>query len=151
MQDPRPHSFLPPSQKKGNTNYDPLPWDQFFDRKVMVKDKIPTYIAGDHGLVFFCLHGAGHSALSFAAFARRMKNEFTVVSFDFRGHGEHTHENEADLSVGTLISDTQEVFDAICELFPKQSVIFVGHSMGGSIATKTVKSLLERDGQDSET
>lgn len=101
--------------------------------------------------MFLCLHGAAHSALSFACLARRLKSDFTVVAFDFRGHGEHRHENEADLSVDTLITDTCAVFDSLVEKFPERSFIIVGHSMGGSIATKTVKRLLERDGAESET
>jgi hypothetical protein len=35
----------------------------------MIEDKVPVYIAGTQGHVFLCLHGAGHSALSFAALA----------------------------------------------------------------------------------
>jgi hypothetical protein len=29
-----------------------------------------VFRAGDQGAVFFCIHGAGHSALSFAALAK---------------------------------------------------------------------------------
>jgi protein phosphatase methylesterase 1 len=57
--------------------------------------------------VFLCLHGAGHSALSFAVLARHLKaDKSTVVAFDFRGHGEHYCENETDLSEETLVNDT---------------------------------------------
>jgi len=49
------------------------------------------------------LHGAGHSALSFAALAKAMKEQSTIVAFDFRGHGGHYCENETDLSEDTLI------------------------------------------------
>lgn len=44
-------------------------------------------MSGNKGPIFFCLHGAGHSGLSFAALAKELKNEFRVFSFDFRGHG----------------------------------------------------------------
>jgi len=141
---------LPPSNaKRAKNNYDPLPWSDFYDEKILLDDRIPTYIAGTKGIVFLCLHGAAHSALSFASLARRLKTDFTVVSFDFRGHGEHRHENEADLSVQTLVFDTAAVFDALVGKYPERSFIFVGHSMGGSIATKTLKYLLERDGMES--
>ena len=90
--------------------YDPLPWSDFFDRKETIAGHIPTYIAGTKGHVFLCLHGAGHSALSFAALAKHLKETSTVVAFDFRGHGDHYCENETDLSEDTLVADTINVF-----------------------------------------
>ena len=72
----------------------------------MIDDKIPLYCAGSGGHIFFCLHGAGHSALSFAALAKIMKSppySFTIVSFDFRGHGDHYCENENEMSQDALI------------------------------------------------
>lgn len=83
-----------------------------------------------------CLHGAGHSALSFAALAKQLKEKSTIVAFDFRGHGDHYCENETDLSEETLIGDTIRVFKHVTEMFQDASIILVGHSMGGSIATK---------------
>uniref|UniRef100_A0A7S3CPL0 Protein phosphatase methylesterase 1 n=1 Tax=Strombidium rassoulzadegani TaxID=1082188 RepID=A0A7S3CPL0_9SPIT len=103
---------------------------------------IPAYYAGTQGHVFLCLHGAGHSALSFAALAKLMKQEpynSTVVSFDFRGHGSHFCENESDMSQQTLIGETIKVLKHVISKFPTQSLILVGHSMGGSIATKTIE------------
>lgn len=60
--------------------------------------------------MFLCLHGAGHSALSFAALAKQMKDTYTVVAFDFRGHGEHFCDNETDMSQETLVNDAIQVF-----------------------------------------
>lgn len=46
----------------------------------------PIYIAGKNNApLFFCLHGAGHSAMSFANLASEIKQFATLVSFDFRG------------------------------------------------------------------
>jgi len=56
----------------------------------MYKDQIPVYIGGTSGHVFLCLHGAGLSALAFAAFAKHLKQTAIVVAFDFRGHGGNT-------------------------------------------------------------
>jgi protein phosphatase methylesterase 1 len=103
-----------------------------------------VYHAGTQGHVFICLHGAGHSAMSFAALARSLKTQYTIVSFDFRGHGEHFTENETDLSEETLVNDAIAVVRYICQQYSDRSVILVGHSMGGSIATKaTAKILLD--------
>jgi protein phosphatase methylesterase 1 len=135
-----PHSF---GGKKLGVSYDPLPWSDFFDRKEKLGGKIPMYIAGDKGHVFLCMHGAGHSALSFAALAKELKTaEYTVVAFDFRGHGDHYCENETDMSEATLINDAILIFEQVSALFHDRSIILVGHSMGGSIATKTASKIL---------
>lgn len=42
------------------------------------------------------------------------------------------------MSQQNLIDETVYVLKKIIEKFPKQSVVLVGHSMGGSIATKTI-------------
>ena len=56
--------------------YDPLEWDTFFDSLEMVcGGKVPLYSAGTKGHVILCLHGAGHSALSFAHLAKILKSE----------------------------------------------------------------------------
>lgn len=102
-----------------------------------MNNQVPIYIAGNKGHVFLCLHGAGLSALSFATFAKHMKSQSIVVSFDFRGHGGHHCENETDMSEQVLIHDTLDVLKHVSTIFPEQSIILVGHSMGGSIATKT--------------
>lgn len=91
--------------------------------------------------MFLCLHGAGHSAMSFACLAKHLKVHSTVVAFDFRGHGDNCTENETDMSEDTLIKDTLEVLMYVRELFKDSSIILVGHSMGGSIATKTASKI----------
>ena len=47
----------------------------------------PIYISGSEGPIILCLHGAGHSGLSFACLAKTAKSFCTIVSFDFFGHG----------------------------------------------------------------
>jgi Alpha/beta hydrolase family len=146
----KPHHFgVPKKLGSGGVSYDPLPWSEFFDRKESIDGKIPLYIAGTKGHVFLCLHGAGHSALSFASLAKYMKDQSTVVSFDFRGHGDHYCENEGDLSEETLINETIHVFKHIGAMFANSSIIMVGHSMGGSIATKaSAKIMNEHKGEE---
>lgn len=137
------HFGAPGGAGKIGPNYDPLPWSDFFDRKELILEgRVPIYIAGTQGHVFLCLHGAGHSALSFAALAKQMKTQSTIVTFDFRGHGEHFCDNETDLSVDTLVGEAIQVFASIAAMYPEASIILVGHSMGGSIATKTSQKIL---------
>lgn len=49
----------------------------------------------------------------------------------------------SDFSVETLIADTIEILEYIVGRFPNTSIVMVGHSMGGSIATKTTAKVLE--------
>ncbi len=72
-----------------------------------------------------------------------MNNNYRFITFDFRGHGFNSMSEGEDLSKETLISDTIKVFEYIDKLFPEESMIIVGHSMGGSIATKSVAEILK--------
>jgi protein phosphatase methylesterase 1 len=95
----------------GGGQFDPFTWDQFFDTKEMICDgKIPLYTAGSgDGHVYLCLHGAGHSAQSFAVMAKILKENSTCVSFDFRGHGDNIQEDPLVMSVENLVADTISV------------------------------------------
>ena len=84
-----------------------------------------------------CLHGAGHSAMSFAALAEQLKADSIVFSFDFRGHGDYHCENETDMTEEVLIADTIRVLEFVHFLYPENCLNLIGHSLGGSIATKT--------------
>ena len=77
--------------------------------------------------------------MSFAVLAENLKQTSTVVAFDWRGHGDHHRGDEEQLmSQETLINDTLEVLNHVHEKFPNRSILLIGHSMGGAIATKTV-------------
>ena len=110
---------------------------------------MPVYTAGTVGHVFVCLHGAGHSAMTFAALAAQMKTKSTIVAIDFRGHGSHYCENETNLSSDVLISDTLSILDHTQKRFPGRSIALIGHGMGGAIATK-VANVIETDMAGSE-
>ena len=69
--------------------YDPLPWNNFWDSKELINEKIPIYFAGSQGHIFLCMHGAGNTAMTFSVIAETLKAENTVISFDWMGHGEH--------------------------------------------------------------
>ena len=81
--------------------------------------------------------------MTFAALAKHLKLTSTVVAFDFRGHGKHFRDNETDLSEETLVRDSVEVIRYVATKYPDRSIIMVGHSMGGSIATKTTAKILK--------
>ena len=70
-----------------------------------------------------------------------MKSRHTVVAFDYRGHGDNLLENPTDLSETTLMNDTVAVLKHLHTKFPTQTIILVGHSMGGALACKVVDKL----------
>ena len=79
-------------------HWDPLPWTDFYDKMDFIDNEIPIYQAGSKGPIILCLHGCGLSALSFAAFANEMKDQYTVMAFDWRGHGASKQTETQDLS-----------------------------------------------------
>ena len=79
--------------------------------------------------------------MSFAVVAQTLKATSTVVAFDWRGHGDHNREDETNMSQPTLINDAIEVLAFVHEQFPTKTLVLVGHSMGGAMATKVVDYL----------
>jgi len=140
---------LPPGASSANNpllkKYAPLDWKTAFPTSYNICDNtLPIYISGEQGPNLICLHGAGHSGLSFAPLALVNKN-YRIISFDFRGHGFNTQMPKNDLSEKTLINDTIEVLNHVHEKYPDENLILVGHSMGGSIATKTCCTILKEE------
>ncbi len=91
--------------------------------------------------MFFCIHGAGHSALSFATLAREVKHFGTILAFDFKGHGFSKKHNNEDFSIETLNSEAIETLKELLHRFPDKNVVIVGHSLGGSVACRIVDIL----------
>lgn len=129
-----------PSKSK---RYEPIDWKKAFPNSTTLNNKIPIYWTGSTGPNLVCLHGAGHSGLSFAPLAL-LNKQFRIFAFDFRGHGFNTMSNGEDLSVETLIKDTISVLDYVSSSFPEENIVIIGHSMGGSIATKACAHILSQ-------
>jgi len=73
--------------------------------------------------------------------ASLMKDQHTVCAFDWRGHGDHFREDETMMSTETLIADALEVLEYLLQKYPSRSLIVIGHSMGGALATKVVSHI----------
>ena len=115
----------------------PVDWKKYFPNQIMLDKTIPIYYSNcKKGPNLFCLHGAGHSALSFSLLSELSKN-YRLISYDFRGHGNNISEPIDDLQMSTLILDTEKVLIKINEIFPKDNIVILGHSLGGAVAVKT--------------
>mmetsp|Transcript_19972 Transcript_19972/g.14434 ORF Transcript_19972/g.14434 Transcript_19972/m.14434 type:complete len:91 (+) Transcript_19972:462-734(+) len=90
------------------------------------------------------MHGCGLSAMSFAALAGKLKTDSIVVAFDYRGHGDHYCQDETNLAKEVLVDESTKVLEHVSKKYPENTIIIVGHSMGGSIATFVVQKI-EKD------
>lgn len=92
-------------------------------------------------LTFVCLHGAGHTGLSFGLLAQSlhqaMKGECCILAYDARGHGDTHNSDESDFSLDRMVTDLNLV---IRETVLHGSILLVGHSMGGAVAAKAAAS-----------
>jgi len=123
----------------------PIDWKKYFPHQIFIDKQIPIYYNNiNKGPILFCLHGAGHSALSFSLLAS-LSNNYRVISYDFRAHGFNISQPEEDLSMATLVSDTEKVLLKINELFPKENIIVLGHSLGGAVAVKTCVNIFKTE------
>jgi protein phosphatase methylesterase 1 len=128
--------------KKPGRNYDPITWDNVFDERELVQSTIPVYFSGKKGPVIFCIHGAGHSALSFGPFAKACKDFARVVSFDIRGHGGHQLADETNMPIDILIEECMQVLEYVIHKYQDASIIICGHSLGGALAAKLTYNIV---------
>ncbi len=114
-------------KKKISTQFDPTPWENYFDNLEYMPNGTSIYTAGTKGHVFIAMHGAGFSATSFACLGGEIKKFATIAAFDFRGHGMSKQEDGSDLSSDTLVKDTIEVLKYLYDKFSDRTFIIIGH------------------------
>ena len=128
--------------KKVGVDFNPIDGRSHWDSIEYLADGTPVYFKGKETCIFFCIHGAGHSALSFTLLAQELQEFASVLSYDIRGHGYSKHAaGEADLSINTLIADAHAVFAAAATKYSNATFVILGHSLGGSIACRLAKQL----------
>jgi len=126
---------LVPKRKK--KDYDPVSWSEYFDNETDVivgQNTFHLYTLGCSGPVVLLLHGAGHSALSWAVFSKTIHSscECQVVAIDFRGHGSTITTDDLNMDANVMANDVADVV----RTFYKDEVppvVVLGHSMGGAI------------------
>lgn len=87
--------------------------------------------------MFFCIHGAGESAQSYALLAKEISHFATLISYDLKGHGYSKKAgNLEDMKIETLLAEATEVLKELLKRYPDPNFVIVGHSLGGSIACR---------------
>lgn len=147
--------FERPLTRKPRSQYEPLPWQNFFEKELYVDGeqiRHHAYFTPPANLEapLFCFHhGAGSSGLSFAMVTTALRNAIPEAGFlapDCRGHGQTVAENATiDLSLMTLSKDLALVINAL----PAQMswtklppLVLIGHSLGGAVVTELAHSKL---------
>jgi len=110
-------------------------WSSYWDSSINVetdRGSFCVYMAGEGPLTMICLHGAGHTALTWSMVASLMKSRCRVIAMDIRGHGYSEVENEHEMSVSNLVEDLRALLkELLSEPVP---IVLMGHSMGGAFA-----------------
>lgn len=118
------------------------PWNVYWDKKEFVdvpgRGKFNIYSTSvESNWVMVCIHGAGHSGLSFSLLAEALRGTCSVYAPDLKCHGDTEGDPAKDLSIENLTQDCVE----ICKLYKQEGkkLLILGHSLGGCIATRASK------------
>lgn len=116
-----------------------------------IEDTPIYYSEGKNALTFFCIHGAGLSAMSFALLARNLTSFASCASYDLPGHGLHkSNGSSSDLSMENLYKQAFNILREIIRLKPESTIVLLGHSLGGSIAAMLANKLGKEQGLGTE-
>ena len=100
----------------------------------------PVYFSqSTNNIIFLCIHGAGLCGASFALLSSKIKPFAGLVTFDLPMHGNNkNYSDETELSMESLVNLTLLIIKYLTEKFPEDSIVLLGHSLGGSIASSVV-------------
>ena len=91
------------------------------------------------GPAMFLIHGIGASREAWKNLVPTLRNHFTVISYDLRGHGLASLPGK-ELSLDDLVDDLEQIR---CEINIDRAH-FVGHSLGGMIGPAYARKYPER-------
>ncbi|EPX74810.1 carboxylic ester hydrolase activity [Schizosaccharomyces octosporus yFS286] len=98
---------------------------------------------------FVFLHGLGGQMAQFEGLFNFIPNEYSVFSLDYCGCGlskrafnSHIGRSAHELTTNGLTNVVEKFIEK--HIFPSDSIVLVGHSMGASIATRLAKRLGEK-------
>lgn len=128
--------------KRRKMSFSEVGWDSYFTTRQIVEvdnDRFCVYTLGSGSCHVLCLHGGGHSSLSWALFARELASRCSVkvIALDQRGHGDTVTSNDTDLAAPTLVQDVVNVW-SVLNGEERPPLVIMGHSMGGAVAVRAV-------------
>jgi protein phosphatase methylesterase 1 len=120
-----------------------VPWNKYWATKTLIntdRGSFNTYsTSSETDFVVLCVHGAGHSGLSFSLLAKELLSIAQVFAPDLKCHGETPGNPAVDLSLENLVAD---VITIARQILPAgKRLLIVGHSLGGSIAIRSAYTL----------
>lgn len=94
----------------------------------MTKAVESSYVVEGSGPPLFMIHGIGARKTSWAALTQHLKEDFTCIAYDLRGHGD-TPKGEGHFGLDELVAD----LEALRAKLDIEKAHFIGHSLGGMI------------------
>jgi protein phosphatase methylesterase 1 len=144
---------LRPSSDSLPSTSTPNPWPKYFEQELFLdvqQAKYHVYLTAPKdavkGPLFICHHGAGATGMSFACFAKRVREQMPgagILSLEAREHGSAvlspSGEEILDFSIETLVKDALAMIEGVrnrqgWKVLPPS--VLVGHSLGGAVVTR---------------
>lgn len=94
----------------------------------MTKAVESSYVVEGSGPPLFMIHGIGARKTSWAALTQHLKDDFTCIAYDLRGHGD-TPKGDGEFGLDELVAD----LEALRAKLGIEKAHFIGHSLGGMI------------------
>ena len=98
-----------------------------------------NYSVTGSGPAIFLTHGVGGAEDAWRFIAPKLKDRFTIVTYDLRGHGKSPVSNK-DFNLDDLVLDLERVR----ERTGIEKAHFMGHSLGGMIAPAYARKFPDR-------
>jgi pimeloyl-ACP methyl ester carboxylesterase len=98
-----------------------------------------SYVIEGSGPPLFMIHGIGARKTSWAALTQHLKNHFTCIAYDLRGHGD-TPKGEGRFGLDELVAD----LEALRAKLGIEKACFIGHSLGGMIGPAYARAYPDR-------
>lgn len=105
----------------------------------MTKAVDSSYVIEGSGPPLFMIHGIGARKTSWAALTQHLKNDFTCIAYDLRGHGD-TPKGEGRFGLDELVAD----LEALRAKLGIEKAHFIGHSLGGMIGPAYARAYPDR-------
>lgn len=96
--------------------------------EINVNDIIINYKLEGNGKIIVFVHGLSDNLSYWDILTNELKNEYEILSFDLRGHG-NSGLNEEDVSIDSYQDDLHQLLQAL----NIDNAVFVGLSLGGNI------------------